>query len=142
MFTLGRNLVFDVWGLEAPPPTAELEYVPKKMAKVVPATIKRAPIPMTVNGKAVRSVRAPKGEASYNPDFEDWNEAIIKAGDAEVEAEKKRLAEAERETERLARIEAAQNEEEMGWRTDEESAWEGFTDTEAVELKKPRRRLL
>ena len=130
---------FDVWDTPTEPARgSELEYIPKKQAKVVPPTIKRAPIPLTANGKAVKPVRAPKGEASYNPDFDDWNDAIVKAGDAEVEAEKFRLAEQEREDQRLARIEAAQHEPEMGWRTDEDSAWEGFTDNEGVELKKKR----
>jgi len=135
---------FDLWdAVPVPTPADSLEYVPKPKAKVAPPTIKKAPVPLTANGKAVRPVQQPKAGSSYNPDYDEWNKAIIQAGDQEVEAEKKRLQEAEKEAERQARIQAAM-EDDLAGKTDDESAWEGFEteneDNEGLKKKRPSRK--
>lgn len=135
---------FDLWDVApVPTPADSLEYVPKPQKKVAPPTLKKAPQPLTANGKAVRPVQQPKAGSSYNPDFDEWNAAIVQAGDEEVVAEKKRLQEAEREAEKQARIQAAIADEYAG-RTDDESAWEGFEtedeDNKALKKKRPTRK--
>lgn len=136
---------FDLWDAQ---PVAklsnDLEYVPKIKAKVAPVTLKMQPNAITANGKPVKSVPNPKAGSSYNPDYEEWNEAIIREGDREVEAEKLRLKAEQDEAERLARIEAAAAEDEKAYRTEDESAWEGFEteneDVEALKKKRPARK--
>lgn len=135
---------FDLWDVApVPTPADSLDYVPKPKPKVAPPTIKKAPVPLTASGRAVRPVQQPKAGSSYNPDFDEWNQAIIRAGDQEVEAEKKRLQEAEQEAAKQARIQTAQEEDYAG-RTDDESAWEGFEteneDNAALKKKRPTRK--
>jgi len=135
---------FDLWDLTpVSTPADNLEYVPQPRKKVAPPTIRKAPLPLTANGKPVRPVQQPKAGSSYNPDFDEWNQAIIQAGDQEVEAEKKRIQEAEKETEKQARIQAAIEDDNAG-RTDDESAWEGFEtdndDSQALKKKRPSRK--
>src|ERR1700733_14359783 len=64
---------FDLWA-EVIPATQEsqppLEYIDKRWPKVVPTTLRKAPIAMTANGKPVRAVKEPKGGSSYNPSFQ------------------------------------------------------------------------
>ncbi|KAJ9649876.1 hypothetical protein H2198_010803 [Neophaeococcomyces mojaviensis] len=137
-------LSFDLW--DAPPEapkTSDLEYIPKPRTKVAPGTIKRAPVALTASGKPVKAVRNPAGGSSYNPDFDEWNEVIVREGDKEVAAEKARLQAAQEEAERQARI-AAVPEDDLGARTDDESAWEGFEtendETETLRKKRPTRK--
>lgn len=131
---------FDLWNAPVEVrPEDKLEYVPKTKPKVAPATITRAPMALTASGKSVKPVPDPRAGSSYNPDYEEWNEAIIKEGDREVEAEKARLKAAEEEARRQALIEAAV-EDETAYRTEDESAWEGFEteNDDAATLKKKR----
>ena len=135
---------FDLW--DAPPvqkPEDSLEYIPKTKPKVAPPTIERVPIALTATGKHVKSVPQPKAGSSYNPDYEEWNDAIIKEGDKELAAEQVRLKAEQVEAEKQARIDAAKDDE-LAYRTEDESAWEGFeTENEDVEaLKKKRARRL
>lgn len=135
---------FDLWDASEKPTRANtLEYVPKPQAKVAPKTITQAPIAVTANGKPVRAVRPPQAGTSYNPDFDEWNELIVKAGDQEVVAEQARIKAAEEEAEKQARI-AAVTEDDNGARTDDESAWEGFEtegeDQEGLRKKRPTRK--
>jgi len=121
---------FDLWA-EVTPATQEsqppLEYINKRKPKVVPATLRKAPIAMTANGKPVRAVKEPKGGSSYNPSFQDWDELLTQEGQKEIEAEQKRRREAEAQADKAARIAAtAAAVDEAAARTDEESAWEGF----------------
>lgn len=140
----GEQDVFDLWDATPQPvPVDDLEYLPKPKPKVAPHTIKRAPIALTADGKPVKAVPGPKAGSSYNPDFEEWNEAIIKEGDKEVEAEKARQKAREEEARKQALIEAA-IEDDHAYRTEDESAWEGFEteneDAEALKRKRPQRK--
>jgi len=133
------STALDLWTDSAVPEAEpEAEYVPKPKAKVAPSTIRRAPIAMTASGKGVRPVRAPEGGVSYNPDFLQYDEFLNKIGDQEVEAEKVRMRKAQEESERQARIAAAAAHEEA-YQTENESAWEGFTDNEDAEMLKRKR---
>lgn len=121
----------------------ELEYVPKKKDKVAPVTLKEAPISLAANGKPVPAVKAPTGGVSYNPSFEEWDSLLVKEGNKEIEAEKKRIEEAKKEAERLRLIEEAQNDD-GEIRSDDESAWEGFESEyekpEWLNKKRPERK--
>lgn len=121
----------------------EFEYVPKKKEKVPPVTLKEAPISLAANGKPVPAVKPPTGGVSYNPSFEEWDSLLVKEGDKEIQAEKKRIEEAKKEAERLRLIEEAQNDDGEA-RSDDESAWEGFESEyekpEWLNKKRPERK--
>ncbi|EXJ94452.1 hypothetical protein A1O1_02848 [Capronia coronata CBS 617.96] len=137
---------FDLWsdGTSATQDTKPgQEYVPKPRPKVAPPTIKHPPLPMTASGKPVPAVKEPDAGASYNPTFEDWDELLNREGAKELEAEKKRLREAQAAAEREARIRALADAPETS-AADDESAWEGFEtehdDPEVLEKKRPKRK--
>ena len=120
----------------------KFSYLEKAKPIRAPPTIKEAPISLAAGKGEVPAVSAPKPGTSYNPVFEDWDALLISEGQKEVEAEKKRIREAALEQERLARIAAAQNEQDYdnGVLTEEESAWEGFeSDYEGAEWLKKKR---
>ena len=120
----------------------KFSYLDKAKPIRAPPTIKEAPISLAAGKGEVPAVPAPKPGTSYNPVFEDWDALLSSEGQKEVEAEKKRIREAALEQERLARIAAAQNEQdyENGVQTEEESAWEGFeSDYEGAEWLKKKR---
>ncbi|MCJ1312578.1 hypothetical protein MMC25_006252 [Agyrium rufum] len=122
-------------------------FLDKKKPTRAPDTLKQAPISLGVSARAIPAVSKPKGEASYNPLFEDWDNALNEAGAKEVEAEQKRLAVAAEEERKQRLIEKAQNEDDEahgGW-TEDESAWEGFesemeADAEWLRKKRPERK--
>jgi nucleolar protein 53 len=119
-------------------PVELAEYVAPVRAKVAPGSLKQAPTPMTASGRPVRAVRDPNSGSSYNPTFEDWDAALTKKGEKEVEAERKRRAAAMAEAEKEAKI-AAASLDDVNYQTDPESAWEGFeTDREDLSLKAKR----
>ncbi|PPJ56912.1 hypothetical protein CBER1_02250 [Cercospora berteroae] len=122
----------DLWGAPQPQPEEQYTFLEKKKPKVAPATIKQAPTPLTVSGKAVASVLKPAAGKSYNPLVGDWSALLEKEGAAAVEAEKARLAAeaAQAERERIAEEEAAKAEaaEKDEYATDYESAWESEWD--------------
>ena len=120
----------------------KFSYLEKAKPIRAPPTIKEAPISLAAGKGEVPAVPAPKPGTSYNPVFEDWDALLTTEGQKEVEAEKKRIREAVLEQERLARIAAAQNEQDYGngVQTEEESAWEGFeSDYEGAEWLKKKR---
>lgn len=98
---------------------------PPKACKA-PKTLKEPPISLVANGKDVPAIKKPKAGISYNPVFQDWDQLLTEEGEKEVEAEGKRLREAEEERQRLEKIAAAQEEEDNYAQTEDESAWEGF----------------
>ncbi|KAL1955294.1 hypothetical protein VTO42DRAFT_8826 [Malbranchea cinnamomea] len=134
--------VYDPWADDTTTSTTEdrFNFIPKPKPKVVPPTLKMAPISLAANGKPIPAVPNPDAGTSYNPTFEDWDRLLTKEGQKEVEAEKQRIAEAKAEEERLARIAAAaQEDDDMAAQSDDESAWEGFeSEYEAAEIKKKR----
>lgn len=137
---------FDLWAAETPIAVQEdgsTEYVPKPRAKVAPTTLKRAPIPMTADGRPVRAVQQPNAGTSYNPSFEEWDDLLNQEGTKEVEAERLRLAEAKAAAEKEARVQALAAMPETN-PADDESAWEGFDteneDSEALKKKRPQRK--
>ena len=103
-------------------------------------TLKEAPVTLAAGTETIPAVTVPKGETSYNPNFQDWDALITFEGQKEVEAEKKRLFEAKAERRVLDRIAAAQNERSTDIQTEDESAWEGLeSDREATEWSKKRK---
>ena len=135
---------YDPW--DAKPDEEKLDpkfsYLEKAKPIRAPPTIKEAPISLAAGKGEVPAVPAPKPGTSYNPVFEDWDALLTTEGQKEVEAEKKRLFEAALQQERLARIAAAENEQDYdnGIQTEEESAWEGFeSDYEGAEWLKKKR---
>lgn len=138
---LQEDAGFDLWSAvpdQALEPVAD-EYIPKVQPKVAPATIRRAPAPMTASGRPVRAVQNPDAGSSYNPSFEAWDELLNREGEKEVKAEQARLQKARLEAEREARVRASALEADREGETDYESAWEGFeTENDEAALKKKR----
>lgn len=131
-------------------PTADDWIVPPPKKKA-PATLRHAPIPLTVSGKAPSHVSKPSAGSSYNPSAPDWLSALDKAGADEVTAEKRRVALAAAEAEREARVAKAGEEAERDANalsdavgmSEYESEWEGFqseVDEAALKQKRPQRK--
>ncbi|KAL4786778.1 hypothetical protein BJX76DRAFT_345985 [Aspergillus varians] len=119
---------YDPWADEVVPTPLDdpkFDYLEKPKAKVLPDTLKRAPISLAANGKTVPSVRAPTAGTSYNPTFEDWDQLLQEQGQKAVELEKKRLEE-ERKEQELQRLILAAQDDDGEAKSDDESAWEGF----------------
>ncbi|KAL4964673.1 uncharacterized protein BDV14DRAFT_190135 [Aspergillus stella-maris] len=142
----GAAGIFDPWADEADPTPyddPQFDYLEKPKAKVLPDTLKRAPISLAANGKAVPAVRAPTAGTSYNPTFEDWDALLQEQGEKAVEEEKKRLEEERKEQERQ-RLIAEGQEDDGEARSDDESAWEGFESEyekpEWLNKKRPERK--
>jgi nucleolar protein 53 len=108
-----------------------------------PKTLKQAPISLAANGKEIPAVKKPDPGISYNPAFKDWDELLVREGDREVEAEKKRLQEAEEE-ERMLGIAATVAEEEdtanSGQEGDVEGTETGLTEDAWLTRKRPERK--
>ena len=134
---------FDLWAVPECAEEASIsEYVPKKQAKIAPATIKQQPITMTADGKTVPAVRLPKGGASYNPSFEEWEDLLEREGQSAVEAEKERLDAERKAAELQSRVDAAAKDHVDPY--DDESEWEGFQSefegSEHSNKKRPERK--
>jgi nucleolar protein 53 len=121
-------------------------FLEPAFVKREPITLKQAPVSLSKSGKAIPAVRKPDAGKSYNPTVSDWVALIEREGDKEVEAEKKRLKEAEEEAARMDRaIKAAEEmeKEEDGNESAWESEWEGFSDEEGkLKIKRPERKTL
>ena len=136
---------FDLWsGDRQTKDHAQYDDLDRHKAKVMPPTLRRAPVAMTASGKSVPAVKIPSGCASYNPAFNDWDELLQQNAEKVVEAEKKRLKTNEAEVEQEARIAAIQHENEQKTSLDQESAWEGFESEdnrpESLRKKQPERK--
>ena len=131
----------DPWALECNGEEQDPKYnfLAKSKCVKAPKTLKHAPVSLVKHASAFPAVPNPKADASYNPMFEDYDKALVGEGMKEVDAERRRLQEAELENERLLRIEQAQKEE-VDVQTEDESAWEGIeSEFEAEEWLKRRR---
>lgn len=139
---------YDPWGMEPPPKDPRFNFLKEKKAKVAPKTLKHAPISLAANGKPFAAVPKPSAGKSYNPTFEDWEAHVTKVGEREVEAERKRLQEAQEEAERLekALAEAAKPDPPTDdeYQSAYESEWEGIQseaeDSGVVTKKRPERK--
>ena len=108
-------------------PNSKFSYLEEKKPIRAPPTLHEAPVSLAAAKGKVPATPAPKPGTSYNPAFQDWDALLNTEGEKEVEAEKKRLHEAEIEKARLERIAAAEKENEHeDIQTEDESAWEGF----------------
>lgn len=118
----------DPWASTDDDATQDLKfsYLQKPKPVRAPPTLKEAPISLVVGTDAFPAVPRPKAGMSYNPVFQDWSDLITQEGEKEVEAEKNRLRELEREKAEQDRIAAAASDEEAVFLTEDESAWEGF----------------
>ncbi|ERT00838.1 nucleolar protein 53 [Sporothrix schenckii 1099-18] len=158
-----QDATYDLWGA-APASKAvaatslpadkddKYTFIPRVPGAKVPVTMKHAPISLAANGKAVPAIAKPKGDMSYNPAFEDYENRLTLEGNKAVEAEKKRLEDEEAERIRMEGVarsaaeadEAAAREALSQW--DEDSAWEGFqsgaeTDNDGTgSAKRPKRK--
>ena len=101
------------------------DYLDKPKLVRAPRTLKQAPISLIEGPDSYPAVPRPHAGKSYNPVFEDWNQLLLDEGNNEVEAERKRIEEADEEQLKLDRIAASLNRNE-DLQTEEESAWEGF----------------
>ncbi|KIY01313.1 uncharacterized protein Z520_02865 [Fonsecaea multimorphosa CBS 102226] len=120
----------------------ENEYVPKHRAKVAPSSIRRPPVALTATGLPTQAVPQPDAGQSYNPSFEDWDSLLTREGEKEVEAEQRRLREAQIAAERQARIDELANQPDPRPEDNQESEWEGFEtedETTSIDLLKRKR---
>ncbi|KAA6409281.1 MAG: hypothetical protein FRX48_06834 [Lasallia pustulata] len=115
----------DPWEDVVEQPDPRFSYLEKSKKVRAPRTLNEAPISLAAGAKRIPAVKRPNAGISYNPSFQDWDQLLTEEGAKEVEAEKKRLKEAEEERVRLERIAAAQDERD-DIQTEDESAWEGF----------------
>ncbi|MCJ1249799.1 hypothetical protein MMC30_007025 [Trapelia coarctata] len=130
---------YDPWEDVVEVQDPRFSYLEKPKPVRAPMTLKEAPISLLEGAKAMPAIAKPKAGLSYNPTFHEYDQLLTEEGDKEVEAEKKRIREAKEEEERLARIEAAQNERD-DIQTEDESAWEGIeSEYETAEWLKERR---
>ncbi|GAB7355943.1 hypothetical protein MBLNU459_g6580t1 [Dothideomycetes sp. NU459] len=141
---LNESVSHDPWAAEiAPTQDQTFSFLDQKQPVREPKTLRYAPISLAANGKPFPAVKKPAAGKSYNPDFEAWESHVAAAGEREVEAEKKRLREAQEEADRMekALAEAARpdpksdDEYESAW----ESEWEGIqSEAEDSYLNKKR----
>ncbi|KAL8769945.1 MAG: hypothetical protein Q9209_004192 [Squamulea sp. 1 TL-2023] len=122
-----------------------LSFLQKPEPVKAPSTLKKQPISLLANASTIPAVSKPKPGTSYNPDFQHWHALLTTAGAAEVSAERARLAEAALDEQNQARIAAAQAERDgEDYKTEEESAWEGFESEyetgEWLKKKRPERK--
>ncbi|KAF4549096.1 putative ribosome biogenesis protein NOP53 [Elsinoe fawcettii] len=139
----------DPWDVQPKVQDPQFDFLEEKQPIREPNTLKHKPVSLTASGKAVAAVKKPEAGKSYNPQFEDWQQVLDKAGEKEVEAERKRLQEAREEAERMdkALAEAAKpdpvsdDEYESAW----ESEWEGIQsgkeeEDDTLTKKRPERK--
>ena len=120
-------------------------YLEKKKPVRAPLTLREAPVSLAATRGEIPALSTPRPGTSYNPVFEEWDTLLRAEGAKEVEAEKKRILEAEIDKARLERIAAAEKESDPGeFQTDDESAWEGFesdySGAEWLKKKRPERK--
>ena len=141
---IGDPADHDPWAMEEVKKDPKTSFLEPAFVKREPITLKQAPVSLSKSGKAIPAVRKPDAGKSYNPAVSDWVALIEREGDKEVEAEKKRLKEAEEEAARMDRaIKAAEEmeKEEDGNESAWESEWEGFSDEEGkLKIKRPERK--
>ena len=101
-------------------------YLKKSEPIRAPSTLKEGPISLVIGADPFPAVAKPKPATSYNPLFQDWSDLVAQEGKKEVEAEKRRLKDAEIEKIKQDRVAAAASDEEVPFQTEDESAWEGF----------------
>lgn len=121
----------------------KFDYLEKPKPVKAPKTLKEAPISLVEGVTSFPAVPRPKPGKSYNPRFEDWDSLLVDAVAKVVQAEKKRLKEAEEEQNRLDRVAAAEDERE-DVQTEDESAWEGFESqfecSDSFQKRRPERK--
>lgn len=137
----GNEPKYDPWTspseFDSPDPT--FDFLVKQKPVKAPKTLKEAAISLVEGLSIWPAVPKPRAGASYNPVFEDYDKVLVEESMKEIDAERKRLVEAELEHERVSRIEEAQKEE-NDWQTEDESAWEGIeSEYEGEEWLKKRR---
>ena len=117
----------------------KINYIDKRKPTRAPKTLKEASISLVQGMASFPAIPKPNAGKSYNPKFEDWDKLLVEEGEREIEAERKRLREAEEEQMRLDRIALTQAERE-DIQTEDESAWEGFeSEYDGEEWLKKRR---
>ncbi|KAL8671727.1 MAG: hypothetical protein Q9168_003772 [Polycauliona sp. 1 TL-2023] len=117
----------------------QFSYLEKPKPIRAPSTLKKQPISLLASASTIPAIPTPKPATSYNPDFQAWNALLTSAGAKEITAERARLASAAADEENQARIATALAErDDDPYKTEEESAWEGF-ESEAGEWMKKKR---
>ena len=137
----GNEPRYDPWASQSEVDCLDpkFDFLAKPKPIKVPKTLKEAAISLVEGVTIPPAVPKPRAGASYNPVFEDYDKVLVEEGIKEIDAERKRIGEAELEQERVSRIEEAQKEE-NDWQAEDESAWEGIeSEHEGEEWLKKRR---
>lgn len=123
---------------------SRFSYLEKSQPIRAPQTLQEAPISLVIGADSFPAVAQPKPGMSYNPLFQDWSDLLVQQSKNEVEAEKRRLKDAEIEKKEEERIAAAVSDEEIAFQTEDESAWEGFEsgceESEWLKKRRPERK--
>ncbi|KAL9041863.1 MAG: hypothetical protein Q9180_000999 [Flavoplaca navasiana] len=141
-----NTTIHDPWAPTNAPEDQEsqLSYLEKPKPIKAPSTLKKQPISLLANASTIPAISKPKPATSYNPEFQDWHALLTSSGAKEVSAERARLTEAAADEKEQARIAAAQAERDDDYKTEEESAWEGFESeyetSEWMKKKRPERK--
>lgn len=149
------DATYDPWAIgpaavNAPTAVSQMqannEWVAEPPKAKAPSTLAKKPITLAANGKSIPAIKRPDGGHSYNPVVTDYMTRLEHESEKAVEAERKRQ-EAE-EADRLrqeasarsaAEAEAAEAKAELSeW--DEDSAWEGLSEAEGINVKRPKRK--
>ncbi|KAL8891354.1 MAG: hypothetical protein Q9215_001596 [Flavoplaca cf. flavocitrina] len=144
--TDNTTTIHDPWAPTNAPKDQEsrLSYLEKPKPIKAPSTLRKQPVSLLANASSIPAISKPKPATSYNPEFQDWHALLTSAGAKEVSAERARLAEAAADEKEQARIAAAQAERDDDYKTEEESAWEGFENeyetSEWMKKKRPERK--
>ena len=105
----------DPWAvdLESEKQDPSFDYLEKPKPIRAPSSLKEAPVSLLASAREVPAISKPKAGTSYNPVFQEWDALLTSEGIKEVEAEKKRLAQAQAEKVLAERIAALEKEAEL-----------------------------
>lgn len=142
-----ESAAHDPWAAPAPSKHVELDFLEEKKPKVEPKTLRRAPVSLAANGRAVPAVRRPEGGKSYNPLVGEWTELLEREGAEAVAKEEARILAEAAEQEKQERLELERKKVESAEReeiaTDYESEWEGIqseNEEQNYSIKQKRRK--
>lgn len=142
------SAAYDPWAVVSVVEDPTYSFIDKAQPAKEPQTLKHPPISLASSGKPFAAVKKPEAGKSYNPAFEDWDALVTREGIKEVEAERKRVEDAEKEEARLAKAiaEAAipePNPEDDDYMSAWESEWEGIqseAEDSHLDKKRPERK--
>ncbi|KAG8527421.1 uncharacterized protein KY384_007573 [Bacidia gigantensis] len=128
--TDGHAPTQDIWTLDSKKDEVDpkFNYLEKQNPVKAPSTLREAPMSLVEGTSSISAIPKPQAGTSYNPVFQEWDALLQSQGAKELEAEQKRLRQAQAEKEFEERIADVEREaqRESALMTEDESAWSGF----------------